>query len=145
MSPPKQHAGGAEEPSEPPSPVDARINATQVAPDVILLEVRRMDEEAKKLIADLRAAAAMEPVRARALLARILDRKVTATPIEIEDGPRFRMEGLASLARMLTVEGEGGEQKPPSKSASTAGVEPEPRGAERLGISSAPSVFQRLE
>lgn len=72
-----------------------------------------MEEEAKKLIADLRTAAAMEPSKARALVERIFDGKLTATPVETEDGPRFPMEGVASLAQMLAIEGEGGSAKKP--------------------------------
>jgi site-specific DNA recombinase len=92
-----------------------RINATKAAPETIAFEVRRMEEEAKKLIADLRTAAAMEPSKARALVERIFDGKLTATPVETEDGPRFLMEGVASMAQMLAIEGEGGQQKPPDK------------------------------
>src|SRR5580698_7594099 len=103
--------------------LDTRINATKAAPETIAFEVRRMEEEAKKLIADLRTAAAMEPSKARALVARIFDGKLTATPVETEDGPRFLIEGVASMARMLAIEGEGGQQKPPDKYVSPAGVE----------------------
>ena len=103
--------------------LDTRINATKAAPETILFEVRRMEEEARKLIADLRTAAAMEP-KARALLERIFDGKLTASRVETEDGSRFLMEGTASLAHMLALEGEVGMQKPSLKSASPAGVEP---------------------
>jgi Recombinase zinc beta ribbon domain/Recombinase len=60
--------------------LDTRINATKAAPETILFEVRRMEEEARKLIADLRTAAAMEPTKARALLERIFDGKLTGEP-----------------------------------------------------------------
>jgi hypothetical protein len=63
----------------------------------------------------------MEPSKARALVARIFDGKLTATPVETEDGPRFLMEGTASLVPMLAIEGEGGQQKPPDKYVSPAG------------------------
>ncbi len=72
-----------------------------------------MEEEAKKLIADLRTAAAMEPSKARALVERIFDGKLTATPVETEDGPRFLIEGTASLAQMLALEGKGVSKNPP--------------------------------
>ena len=104
--------------------LDTRINASKAAPETFLFEVRRMEEEAKKLIADLRTAAALEPAKARALVARIFDGTLTATPVETDDGPRFQMEGTASLARMLAVEGGVGQQKPQDKFVSPGGFEP---------------------
>lgn len=54
-----------------------------------------------------------EPSKARALLERIFDGKLTASPVETTNGPRFKVEGTASLARMIVVDREGGEQTPP--------------------------------
>jgi hypothetical protein len=61
--------------------------------------------------------------KARALLERIFDGKLTATPVETEDGPRFLVEGVASLSKMLALEGEVGQQKPTVKFASPGGFE----------------------
>jgi hypothetical protein len=72
-----------------------------------------METEAKKLIADLRVAVAMEPSKARAFISAIFDGKLTATPMQTEDGPRFQVEGNASVARMLALELPGGKQNPP--------------------------------
>lgn len=114
---PKEHAAGLiagmGERQVELTALEARIAATNLAPDSISFEVRRMEEEAKKLIADLRQAAELEPSKARELLVRIFDGKLTATPQDTTDGPRFLIEGIASLAHMRIVEGDPGQQKPP--------------------------------
>jgi hypothetical protein len=91
---------------------------------VIQFEVRRMEEEAKSLIANLSKAVAMEPTFARAFLKTVFEGKLTATPVETEGGPRFQVEGTASLARMLAIELEVGMRKPTNKFASPRGFEP---------------------
>ncbi len=78
---------------------------------------------ANEINADLRTAASLEPSKARALVARIFDGTLTATPVETDDGPRFQMEGTASLARMLAVEGGVGQQKPQDNFVSPGGFE----------------------
>jgi hypothetical protein len=98
-----------------------RINAIETAPDVIALEVRRLEAESRKLLADLRQAAQLEPAKARELLVRVFDGKLTARPVDTESGPRFQLEGTASWKRMTTLDALGGEQKPPQKYASPAG------------------------
>lgn len=75
-----------------------------------------MEAEARKLIADLGTAAAMEPSRARAFLSTLFDGELTARPVETEDGPRFQVEGTASVARMLVMENRGGRTNPPENS-----------------------------
>ncbi len=82
--------------------------------------------EAKKLVADLRQAASLEPEKARAFVERLSDgRKVTATRVQTPSGPRLRLEGRASLQRMRVLEGGlVGDHQPPPKYASPAGFEP---------------------
>jgi hypothetical protein len=60
----------------------------------------------------------MNPSKARAFISAIFDGKLTATPIQTEDGPRFQVEGNASVARMLALELPGGQQNPPTNSRS---------------------------
>lgn len=74
-----------------------------------------MEAEAKSLIADLKTAVAMDPVRARKFLTTVFDGKLTATPIDTDSGARLQIAGQASLAAMLVAEGLGGgqDQNPP--------------------------------
>jgi hypothetical protein len=44
------------------------------------------------------------------------DGQLTARPVETEDGPRFQIEGTASVARMLVMENRGGRTNPPENS-----------------------------
>jgi hypothetical protein len=100
----------------------ARITATETAPEALSLEVRRLEAESRKLLADLRRAAQLEPDKARELLVRLFDGKLTARPVETAVGTRFELAGTASLKRMTTFDALlGGEQKPPQISASPAG------------------------
>ncbi len=103
----------------------ARINAVETAPEALSLEVRRLEAESRKLLGDLRRAAELEPEKARELLVRLFDGKLTARPVETDVGTRFELAGMASLKRMTTFDALlGGEQKPPLISASPAGFEP---------------------
>jgi site-specific DNA recombinase len=106
--------------------LEARVSVTKAAPDVISFEVRRMEAEAAKLLANLRKAAALEPAKARAFLTQLFDGGTfTATPVETLSGPRLRLEGRASLQRMRIVEGGlVSNHQPPPKYASPAGFEP---------------------
>jgi hypothetical protein len=56
----------------------ARINAEETAPEALPLEVRRLEAESRKLLADLRRAAELEPEKARELLVRLFDGKLEA-------------------------------------------------------------------
>ena len=85
-----------------------RINAIETGPGVIALEVRRREAESRKLLADLRRAAQLEPAKARKLLVRVFDGKLTARPVDTESGPRFQLEGTASWKRMTTLDALGG-------------------------------------
>jgi site-specific DNA recombinase len=127
-STPKANAGsilaGISERQEELNDLETRIRTTKAAPEAIQFEVRRMEAEAKRLIADLGAAAAMEPSRARAFLSTLFDGTLTARPVETEDGPRVQIEGTASVARMLAAETSGGRTNPPRKFASPTGFEP---------------------
>jgi hypothetical protein len=82
--------------------------------------------------------------KARALLERIFDGKLTATPVETEDGPRFLVEGVASLSKMLALEGEVGQQKPTVKFASPGGFE-RYRDASPIVAASEPIAEQKAD
>lgn len=84
--------------------LEARLRATKTAPEAITFELARMEADAKKLVANLRKTVNLAPDRARAFLEAVFDGKLTATPVETEAGPRFQVEGRASLVPMLTAD-----------------------------------------
>ncbi len=69
-----------------------------------------MEEQTKKLIADVRHAAELEYGGSRELRSRISYGKITATPLETTDGPVVLIERVASLAHVRIAEGDLGRQ-----------------------------------
>jgi hypothetical protein len=106
--------------------LDARIRTSRAAPGAIQLEAKRMEAEAKKRLSALREALDRNPKEASAVISAAFEGKLTATPIETPDGPRFQIEGTACLGRMLALESdpEGVNKNPPEKFASPGGPEP---------------------
>lgn len=120
----------------------ARIAAIKAAPETVQLEVRRMEVEAKARILQLREALEANPKEARAFLGAVFGGRLTATPLVDQRGPRFLIEGTASVGRMLAYESEasgrsgpnlpdfcsetseGVIKNPPEKFASPGGFEP---------------------
>ena len=100
------------------SALEARLRAAKAAPEAISLELRRMEAEAKKRVADLRALLDRNPEEARRTMAAVFNGPITFTPVETTDGPRYRLEGQAVVGRVLTGE------FPVSNVASPAGFEP---------------------
>jgi DNA invertase Pin-like site-specific DNA recombinase len=127
---PKENAGalvaGMCERQEELNELDTRIRTARAAPGAIQLEAKRMEAEAKRRLVALREALDRNPKEARAIIAAAFEGKLTATPIETPDGPRFQIEGTASLGRMLAIESdaEGVTKNPPEKFASPGGPEP---------------------
>ncbi len=89
-----------------------RISVAELEPQALSLEVHRLEAEAK-LLGDLRAAATLEPAKARALLQKVFDGKLTSMLIQTDNGPRLRREGRASLKRMVALDTVGGEEQKP--------------------------------
>ena len=58
----------------------ARLAAMQVAPSVVDLEVRRLEAEARKHLADFRALLAADPAKARRVVTSLLAEPITFTP-----------------------------------------------------------------
>jgi site-specific DNA recombinase len=69
--------------------VDARIRAAKTAPDAIMVELRRLELEARGRLAEFRSALEAHPEEARTFLGRVLAGSLRFTP----DGNRFRIEG----------------------------------------------------
>jgi septal ring factor EnvC (AmiA/AmiB activator) len=98
--------------------LDARLRAVKAAPAAIELEVRRMEAEAKKRIADMRNALARNPEEARKVLEVVLDGPLRVSPVDLPEGRRFQIDGAAAVGRLLAVDGKNPD------SASPAGFEP---------------------
>lgn len=81
----------------------SRIDATRTAPAVLDLEVRRLEVEARKRIADLRGLCRKRPEEARKALEALLDGPLTMTPVETEAGPRYSVEGRLATGLILSA------------------------------------------
>jgi site-specific DNA recombinase len=83
--------------------LEARLGLLKTAPSVLSLEVRRLERETVKRLEDLRDVFARNPAQARTVMERLLEGKLTFTPIETEDGKRYRIEGRVSLGDALQI------------------------------------------
>ena len=83
--------------------LQSRIDATRTAPAVLDLEVRRLEVEARKRIADLRGLCRRRPEEARRALESLLDGPLTITPVETEEGQRYSIEGRIATGFILSA------------------------------------------
>ncbi|MGH7281418.1 MAG: recombinase family protein, partial [Polyangiaceae bacterium] len=81
--------------------LDARLQLLRSAPDVIALEVRRMEVGARKRIAELRAFLDQNQDDARNVVESLLDGPLTFTPIETSEGKRYQVEGRITTGALL--------------------------------------------
>jgi DNA repair exonuclease SbcCD ATPase subunit len=81
--------------------LQARIASMKTAPQVLDLEARRMEKEARERIADLRAVMSRKPEEAKQVLAALLDGKLTFTPIETKEGRRYAISGKIATGALL--------------------------------------------
>ena len=84
--------------------LEARLLAAEAAPEAISLEIRRLELEAKKRIANLRGVLDSNPEEARKLMQSLFDGALVCTPMETPDGPRFKIEGTAVIGNVLAGE-----------------------------------------
>ncbi len=81
--------------------LQARIASMRTAPQVLDLEARRMEKEARRRIADLRAVMARNPEEAKRVLVALLDGKLTFTPTETKEGRRYAISGKVATGALL--------------------------------------------
>jgi site-specific DNA recombinase len=81
--------------------IEARATVLKAAPSVIDLEVRRVEKEAQKRLADLREVVQQRPLEARGVLEALLVGPITFTPIDAPEGRRFRLQGKASTGGVI--------------------------------------------
>ena len=86
--------------------VEARIEALLTAPEVLDLEVRRLEKEAAKRLADLRGLLRRRPEEAHRALEALLPRPLTFAPVATGHGPRYEVQGpVIAHGALFTTEG----------------------------------------
>lgn len=80
------------------SELEAKIATSRTAPSVLDLEVRRLEKEARARLVELRGALQRNPDEARAAVAAVVGGGLVMTPVDTDDGRRFRVEGEVALA-----------------------------------------------
>jgi site-specific DNA recombinase len=88
------------------SQVQARRDVLRTAPDVLDLEVRRLEREARARLADFRALLERKPTEARKALEALLDGPLTFAAAETPGGRRYQITGKAAVGNVFTTEGD---------------------------------------
>lgn len=97
---------------------ESQLRAHTTDPNTFRIELKRLEAEARKRVAELQSALESNPEEARAVVFALLDGgHLTARPIETENGRRFLLEGTTVVGNLLACE-------PVSNSASPTGFEP---------------------
>jgi len=87
------------------SALDARIRATAAAPGAIETELSRLEAQATQRLQRLRETLQRQPGEARKVLETIFEGPLTFSPLDTDNGKRFRIEGAPSIAKMLIEAG----------------------------------------
>ena len=82
------------------SSIEARLASMSVAPQVLDLEVRRLEREASKRLSDLRGLLSRRPEEAKVALEALLSGPLAFSPISTPEGHRFEVTGQAALGGM---------------------------------------------
>jgi hypothetical protein len=80
------------------SAVEARIASMQTSPQVLDLEVRRLEKDARKRLSELQGLTSRRPEEARKALGSLLVGPLRFTPIETPEGQRFSIEGQLGMS-----------------------------------------------
>lgn len=84
--------------------VEGRLRDVRTLPSAIDLEVRRIERDAKKHLADLAVLAKKKPVEAREFLSKLFPGGLTATAVDTAEGRRMRLEGTAAAENALKLD-----------------------------------------
>ena len=82
---------------------EARLELTKAAPDVLSLEVRRLERDVLERLRDLRGVLHRNPTRAREALEGLLADKLTFTPTETAGGKRYGIRGRLAVGGLLRL------------------------------------------
>ena len=85
--------------------VEAEITAARRAPEVVGLQLKRLEREARARVADLRGVLERQPDHARRIVEMLYPSGLRFTPIETPDGKRYQIEGEAVLGECVKLEG----------------------------------------
>jgi hypothetical protein len=83
--------------------VDGRLEVLRTAPRVLQLETKRLEKEIAASLNDLRQVLSERPGDARRFLEKLLDGKLTFTPVDTWKSRRYRIEGNASLGGLFRL------------------------------------------
>jgi hypothetical protein len=83
--------------------IEGRLEALHAAPRAVQLEMKRLEKEIAASLHDLREVFTERPGDARRFLERLLDGKLTFTPVETWKGRRYKIEGKASLGGLVRL------------------------------------------
>lgn len=84
----------------------ARLAATETAPSVIDLEVRRLEAEARKHLSDFRQLLAADPAQARRVVRSVIAEPITFTPVKTSAGMRYRLSARMSAEELIRIESD---------------------------------------
>ena len=84
------------------SALEARLALLRSAPDVLSLEAKRLEKEARAVLANFREALHADVPQARKVLHALLENGLKFIPRQTADGKReYRIEGTVVLGRVL--------------------------------------------
>lgn len=84
----------------------ATLAAMQVAPAIIDLEVRRLEVEARKQLADFRTLLHAEPANARRVVDSLIAEPITFTPVKTSAGMRYRISARMTAEELIRIESD---------------------------------------
>jgi hypothetical protein len=90
--------------------LDAKITAAKTAPQVVEDTFIRIVDASLDAIRRFQETMRAHPDQARELVASLFDR-VVFTPVQTNEGPRYQLEGVAELGRLLALD-DGANGRP---------------------------------
>lgn len=118
--------------------VEAGLREHRAEPAALSLELKRLENEARKRITELQCALERNPDEARGVVTALLgDGHLTATPIQTENGRRFLLQGTAVIGNLLACE-------PVSNLASPTGFGPVLDDLREASLPVSPRRFRRV-
>jgi hypothetical protein len=95
--------------------LEAKVSAAKAAPQVVEDALTQMTAAAMAALQRFRETMAANPDQAREVVTALFD-KIVFTPVSTPAGPRYELEGVAKIGRLLALDSD-------AKGASPAGVE----------------------
>ncbi|HEY2510105.1 MAG TPA: recombinase family protein [Polyangiaceae bacterium] len=96
--------------------IEARLKLLNAAPDVLSLEVRRLEAGVRKRIAELREFLDRDVDEARKVIEAVLDGPLTFTPTKTPEGRRYEVTGRIATGDVLRVLSNPQKERPQRES-----------------------------